>query len=298
MPNSDDALPAAFRVIAEQIALELARPFTIEHAQAAGGGCINETWIIAGAGQRFFVKLNAHDRGGMFDAEREALEELARSQGPRVPRPIACGADAERAWLVLEYLELGGRADWATLGRQLASQHRCTAPAFGWHRDNTIGSTPQHNASTTRWPDFFRVARLGFQLQLARDNGHRAAMERGARLLESLDAFFAGYRPRPSLLHGDLWSGNAGFCTSGEPVIFDPAIYFGDREADLAMTELFGGFGAGFYAGYREAWPLDPGYATRKRLYNLYHLLNHLNLFGISYLDRCRNEIDWLSAQV
>jgi fructosamine-3-kinase len=290
-------LPAAFHAIAERIGLELAQPFAIEQAHPAGGGCINDTWVIAGAGERFFVKLNASDRLDMFDAERDALEELAHSDGPRVPRPIACGADAEHAWLVLEYVELGGRADWKALGRRLAAQHRCTAPAFGWHRDNTIGSTPQLNPNTPNWPDFFRDARLGFQLRLAQANGHRAVIERGARLLQSLEVFFAGYRPHPSLLHGDLWSGNAGFCSSGEPVIFDPALYFGDREADLAMTELFGGFGTGFYAAYCEAWPLDPGYPVRKRLYNLYHLLNHLNLFGLGYLDRCAAEIEWLIAQ-
>jgi fructosamine-3-kinase len=195
-------------------------------------------------------------------------------------------------------VDLDGEPSWARLGERLAVQHRRIADAFGWHRDNTIGSTPQPNPPTPRWVDFLRSARLGYQLQLAMDAGYgRNLADRGSRLLDALGGYFAGYSPFPSLLHGDLWSGNAGFCLDGEPVIFDPAVYYGDREADVAMTELFGGFGSAFHAAYRGAWPLDPGYATRKRLYNLYHLLNHLNLFGSTYLARCQSEIDWLLAQ-
>ncbi|OOY41228.1 hypothetical protein BOV91_12580, partial [Solemya velum gill symbiont] len=161
--------------------------------------------------------------------------------------------------------------------------HRKTADAFGWNLDNTIGSTPQLNDWNKSWINFWREQRLGYQLQLA---GHQGSLQRqGEKLLESFHLLI-DHAPQPSLLHGDLWGGNIGYDDSGNPVIFDPALYFGDREADIAMTELFGGFGREFYAAYNAAWPLDAGYPIRKKLYNLYHILNHLNLFGSGYLGQ------------
>ncbi|MGH8629279.1 MAG: fructosamine kinase family protein, partial [Burkholderiales bacterium] len=236
----------------------------------------------------------------MFEAEFAGLGDLAHAGAVRVPQPICAGRDAGRAWLVLEYLDLraGGDGGWRRLGAALASQHRRLAARFGWGRDNTIGSTPQPNAWSTDWIAFLRERRLGHQLRLAEANGFgRELADRGARLLDCLPAFFAGYTPQPSLLHGDLWSGNVAFLPGGEPVIFDPAVYYGDREADLAMTELFGAFGGDFYAAYAAAWSPEAGYPIRKRLYNLYHLLNHLNLFGAGYLGECRATIDWLLAR-
>jgi fructosamine-3-kinase len=186
--------------------------------------------------------------------------------------------------------------DGAQAGRVLACLHRCTATDFGWHRENTIGSTPQHNTRARDWVAFWRERRLGFQLDLAARNGYgRALLDSGERLMSVLDGLI-GHRPVASLLHGDLWGGNIGASRDGEPVIFDPAVYFGDRETDLAMTELFGGFGSDFYAAYREAWPLPPEYATRKTLYNLYHVLNHLNLFGGGYLTQAKGMMDRLVA--
>jgi fructosamine-3-kinase len=176
--------------------------------------------------------------------------------------------------------------------------HRQGSPSFGWHRDSHIGSTPQPNTPTTDWAAFWRDQRLGFQLHLAAANGYARTLQPAAdRLLADLEALLS-HRPAPSLLHGDLWGGNLGFLRDGEPVIYDPAVYYGDREADLAMTELFGGFGGDFYAAYREAWPLDPGYGVRKTLYNLYHILNHLNLFGSGYLGQARGMIDRLLAEI
>jgi fructosamine-3-kinase len=144
-----------------------------------------------------------------------------------------------------------------------------------------------------------RDQRLGFQLRLAAQNSLGTKLQRlGELLLANLEGFFPGYRPPASLLHGDLWGGNAAFAISGEPVVFDPAVYYGDREADLAMTELFGGFDSRFYAAYREAWPLDPGYGTRKTLYNLYHILNHANLFGGGYVSQTENMLQRLLAEL
>jgi fructosamine-3-kinase len=165
--------------------------------------------------------------------------------------------------------------------------------------DNTIGSTPQKNTPRQDWVAFWREQRLGYQLQLAARQGHGGALQRqGEQLLEYLPDFFTDHRPQASLLHGDLWSGNYSIDSQGQPVIFDPAVYFGDREADLAMTELFGGFGAEFYAAYNSSWPLEPGYAVRKTLYNLYHILNHLNLFGGGYLSQAQRMIQHLLAEV
>ena len=199
---------------------------------------------------------------------------------------------------MLERLSLGGSGDGGRLGRELAAMHRHRRARFGWHRDNTIGSTPQVNREEHDWVHFYREHRLRFQLDRAADNGMAHLRRNGDRLLESLEGFFPGGGPAPSLLHGDLWGGNHAALADGTPVLFDPAVYYGDREADLAMTELFGGFPARFYAAYNEAWPLDEGYATRKSLYNLYHLLNHANLFGGGYVAQADSTMGRLLSEV
>ena len=285
--------------IEQAIAAAQGSAFLLARRQSAGGGCINEAWILEGEqGERWFLKLNAAHLLDMFEAEAHGLQELAKG-GLRVPRPLAWGQAAGRAYLVLEYLPLGGRGDSVALGEGLARQHQVQAPRFGWHRDNTIGATPQPNAWLDDWIAFLRERRLGHQLALAAEQGYRGPLqERGARLLEELEEFFVGYTPQPALLHGDLWSGNVGYTREGEPVIFDPAVYYGDREADLAMTELFGGFPPQFYQAYRAVAPLDPGYAVRRELYNLYHILNHLNLFGSGYLHQAEAMLDRLLAEL
>jgi protein-ribulosamine 3-kinase len=175
--------------------------------------------------------------------------------------------------------------------------HATTSSRFGWHRDNTIGATLQANAWDDDWAAFFRDRRLRPQLELAERNGYGGTLRRdGAALLERIPHLLGGHRPAASLLHGDLWAGNAGRLRDGTPVIYDPAAYYGDREADLAMTELFGGFGSAFYATYNEAMPLPDSYEKRRTLYNLYHVLNHLNLFGTSYLGRAEAMIAELLA--
>lgn len=274
-------------------------PFVIESRTRAGGGCINEPYVIRGCGRAYFVKLNSPDKAEMFAAEAAGLEEIAGTRTIRVPRHICNGTGPAASWIALEHLPLepaGGEAMRA-LGRNLARLHRVTAARYGWHRDNTIGATPQINRWDEDWVTFWRDRRLGYQLALARSGGHAGELAvKGARLMEKLPAFFAGYRPAPSLLHGDLWSGNAAMTAGGEPVVYDPAPYFGDRETDLAMTGLFGGFPRSFHEGYRAEYPLDPGYESRKPLYNLYHVLNHLNLFGGGYGAQAERMIDQLLA--
>ena len=266
---------------------------------AVGGGCINQAMRLRYGGQTYFVKLNSATHADMFAAEARGLRELRDSDSLRVPEPLSWGADESSAWLVLEDLALGGSGNPAALGRGLARLHRVTRSRFGWEQDNTIGSTPQINTPEHDWVVFWREHRLRFQLDLAARHGHGGRLrERGERLLGEFPRLFAEYRPAASLLHGDLWSGNYAYTREGEPVIFDPAVYYGDREADLAMTELFGGFGREFYAAYREAFPLDEGYTVRKTLYNLYHVLNHLNLFGGGYLSQAQGMIDRLLSEL
>ena len=182
------------------------------------------------------------------------------------------------------------------MGEQLAELHRISNPRFGWQQQNTIGSTPQINTWSEDWVDFFTQHRLGYQWQLARRRGFRSSTSI-EQFFAVVPSFFRDYQPQPSMVHGDLWSGNAGFSIQGEPIIYDPALYFGDREVDIAMTELFGGFPSEFYAAYNRAFPLDSGYNQRKTLYNLYHILNHYNLFGGSYGSQANRMIAELCSQ-
>lgn len=294
---SDTSWPRIESQIAAQVGSDFRRPTR----QPAGGGCICEAWILDDGRQRFFVKLHEASRADMFAAEAEGLAEIAQCSAIRCPRPICFGHDADRAWLVLEYLPLrpvAGRG-WRSLGEQLAAMHGCTKGEYGWSRDNTIGSTPQVNAPEQDWDRFWRDRRLAYQLRLAINRGYAAELEEpGERLLEYVPVLLDEHRPAASLLHGDLWRGNTAADGGGQPVIFDPAVYYGDRETDLAMTELFGGFGREFYAAYRAILPPDEGYRIRRELYNLYHLLNHLNLFGAGYLRQVRSTMGLLLSEV
>jgi fructosamine-3-kinase len=287
--------------IEHDIGAAIGRAFRIRERSAVTGGSINSAWNVSGSGARYLVKVNRAERAVIFESEAAGLEELARAAILRVPRTITYGENGEASWIVLQWLELTRRTSEsdAALGRQLARLHRVTAERFGWKRDNTIGSNAQPNGWAADWIAFWQERRLGFQLDLARRKGYEGTLQtRGRALAENVRHFFPGYRPAPSLLHGDLWSGNAASDLSGAPVVFDPAVYYGDREADIAMTELFGGFSSAFYAAYREAFPLDIGYAVRKNLYNLYHVLNHLNIFGGAYLRQAERMIEELLAEI
>lgn len=263
------------------------------------GGCINSCWRWETSAGPVFVKEAAADRLDMLEAERHGLLELRNARVIRVPEVLACGTFPGGAFLALEWIDFGpgSPAVEERFGVQLAALHRVRADRFGLDRDNTLGSTPQPNRWLDDWVAFLRQRRLGFQLELAAANGHGGRLQdRGRRLLDTLDVFFATYRPAPSLLHGDLWGGNWGTDRSGQPVIYDPAVHYGDREADIAMTRLFGGFGPRFYSAYVATWPLDQAAGTRRDLYNLYHVLNHLNLFGGSYGAQAEAMIDRLLA--
>lgn len=289
-----------FHAIEQAIGRATGEDFKMHAQSNAGGGCINTAYRLEGEGGRFFVKLNRSNLFPMFEAEAEGLRAMAETATVCVPEPVCCGVVGDQAYLVMECLDLRGSRSSSDrlLGRQLAAMHEIRQPYFGWHRDNTIGSTPQPNRRSDDWADFWAGQRLGFQLELAADQGYGGRLQRqGEQLRSCLPVLFDGYAPQPSLLHGDLWSGNHAQDATGLPVIFDPACYYGDREADLAMTELFGGFGGDFHAAYREASPVDQGYGVRKILYNLYHILNHLNLFGGGYLSQAESMIDRLLAE-
>jgi protein-ribulosamine 3-kinase len=280
------------------------RRFAESAAAEVGGGSIHRCVRWHGEGGDAFVKLAGADALPALEAEAEGLQALAAAGALRVPTVLAVGVADGHALLALEWLELQPAAGsdgvlQARLGERLAMQHRVTAPRFGWHRDNTIGATPQQNAWDDDWVRFLRERRLGMQLELASRNGLESrGVDRGRDLLERCGAFFSSHDPVPSLLHGDLWGGNWGAVAGvGEPAVFDPAVYYGDREADLAMTRLFGGFGPRFYAAYQSAWPLDQAAGTRRTLYNLYHVLNHFNLFGGGYGRQAEGMIDRLLAE-
>lgn len=284
--------------IANEISRAGSEPFVLRSHHGVGGGCINATHVVEDGTRRWFVKLNDASRLDMFAAEADGLNELAASHTVRVPRPLCHGVADGQAYLVLEWLDLSGGDGQEALGRQLAAMHRVVREEYGWWRDNTIGSTPQPNAQTMDWMEFLCERRIGHQLDLAVQGGNRRLRQRGEELLDRMADLFTDYTPAASLLHGDLWAGNHAVCADGSPVIFDPAVYFGDREADLAMTELFGGFGPRFYAAYNEAWPLDPGYPVRKTLYNLYHVLNHYHMFGGGYGSQAERMIEQLLAEL
>jgi fructosamine-3-kinase len=287
--------------IERQISGVTGKTFHVERRDAVSGGCINAAWRVEGDRTRYFVKTNKADVAPRFALEADGLRTLLGADAIRVPRVICLGADAEASWIVLEYLELqrrDARCD-AALGAKLAALHRVTRKRYGGLDENTPDRTPRPNALFDDWPAFWRDCRLGFQLSRARVNGYTGALQtKGEALLERVPQLLHGREPVGSLLHGDLWAGNAAADERGAPVIYDPAVYYGDRETDIAMTELFGGFSQSFYAAYRDAYPLDAGYDVRKTLYNLYHVLNHVNRFGGGYLRQAESMIGALLAHV
>ena len=303
--------------ISEHISQTLHTPFQIHQKYSVGGGSINSSYHVSGTdGQEYFIKLNTASLETMFQVEFDSLNELSQALSVNnnlmhVPQPVCFGiagsADNRKSYLVLEYLKIKPSGDSKNFGQALAQMHKITTSQFGWYQNNIIGSTPQSNQKHNDWVNFWREERMRPQFEMLYDKGYKKHLQPlSENLLNNLDSLLADHTPEASLLHGDLWSGNYGFISHGfishgftsndfikdgvteksVPVIFDPALYYGDRETDIAMTELFGGFSRDFYQSYNETWPLDDGYAKRKTIYNLYHILNHANLFGTSYLNQ------------
>ncbi len=298
---SEESEDGGFEAIAREIGAQLGGDCAPEPESGVSGGSIHRSYRWRCGDTPLFVKVADHGGAAGLEAEAAGLSELAGAHAVRTPRVLARGSAGRSAFLALEWIDSrpAGRAAEHRLGEQLAAQHRVTAALFGFEDDNLIGRTRQPNGWLADWTEFFRERRLRPQLALAVQNGFAELLEKpGARLLESVDGLLAGHRPQASLLHGDLWAGNWLADERDEPVIFDPAVYYGDREADLAMTRLFGGFGRAFYDAYHGAAPLPAGHAVRAELYNLYHVLNHANLFGGGYARQARASIDRLLGEV
>ncbi|MGB3790900.1 MAG: fructosamine kinase family protein [Phormidesmis sp.] len=285
---------AAADKIAAHIGEVTGTSFQIGTQQPVGGGCINQAARVSDGNRTFFVKTNHANQLAMFEAERDGLQEMHNSNSIRVPQPLCCGVIGTLSYIVMEWLDLGGgrsQGAWQQMGEQLAAMHQATSDrGYGWHRGNTIGATPQQNRWCEDWVEFWRDRRLGPQFSLAHAKGSH--FPRRDELMNAIPRLLKDHVPTASLLHGDLWSGNAAITADGEPVILDPATYYGDPEADLAMTELFGRFPSEFYQAYASVLAIAPKYRQRKVLYNLYHILNHFNLFGGSYESQANRMID------
>lgn len=283
-----------WNLIAECIQSDLKTAFHIVSAAKVIGGDIHQAYKlhvktddIFKPEQNFFIKLNTPEAFEQFSAEALALKIIEKTHSCQVPKVIHLGTKKNQAWLLLSHFNLSNQGDDLQRGKDLALLHHHTQKRFGFDSDNFIGLTPQINTWNDNWIDFFAKQRLGFQLDLAQANGaNDELVNQGHQLITHLPKFFETYQPEASLLHGDLWSGNSAFDEDGQAVFFDPACYYGDRETDLAMSELFGGFSPAFYNGYQQVFPLDKGYEQRKPLYQLYHLLNHFNMFGGFYQEQ------------
>ncbi len=288
-------------VVVSKIEQVTGQTFGLQKVEAMQGGDINRVYRLQGLTKNYFVKLNKASLLAMFEVEALGLHDLASTHTLRTPKPICSGIVGEDAFLVLEYVALQSLSSRSQqqLGEQLAQLHQVQQSYFGWHHDNYIGSNLQKNTRENDWVHFWQEQRLAVQLELAAQNGYAGKLQTlGAELYGLVPHFFSSYQTQASLLHGDLWSGNASADEQGQAIIYDPACYYGDREADIAMTELFGGYSYDFYVAYEKIWPLDSGYKARKNLYNLYHILNHLNLFGSGYLHQAEVMMQTLIGHV
>jgi fructosamine-3-kinase len=281
-----NAAPGGLRAILQDAFTE---PPT--HVEYLGGGSINQAARVEIGGESYFLKWKSQAPPAFFEVEARGLELLRRAGALRVPQVVryAQASDGRPAYLALEWIEESRQAESLTFavnfGRALAAQHRITAPTFGLDHANYIGELPQPNTQRESWATFYRDQRIGAQVEIARQR-RRLTPEREkllGKLMDRLDTLLAGVESAPSLLHGDLWSGNFLISAGSLPVVVDPAVYYGEREVEIAFTELFGGFPPGFLTAYREAYPLERDYEYRRPLYQLYPLLVHLNIFGESY---------------
>lgn len=263
------------------------------------GGCINQCGCIETNHGSFFIKWNekAH-LPGMFDAEAYGLRLMRDTSAICIPQVIFHDTTDRYAFIVMEYMEKGlrGATYWRQLGQQLAAMHQHTADQFGLGRDNYIGTLPQHNQWCDDWIAFFDVNRISPMLKYATDNGYFSSkhIRQWERLRNRLSSIFPSDE-QPALLHGDLWSGNV-IDNNGKPCLVDPAVYYGNREMEIAMTGLFGGFDQQFYEAYFDAFPVTQGFREREEVYNLYPLLVHVNLFGQGYVGQVEAVLNKFSS--
>ncbi len=284
--------------ISENISKAQDFDFICDDIRQVSGGDTHSAYKISDGRRRFFVKVNQADALPNFASEAVGLRYLSHSNSIRIPRYICHGVAANKSYLVLEHITLsqGDTDSWRELGQQLAQLHQTEQNSqYGLEKDNYIGQTPQDNHWQSRWGQFFAEQRIGNMLERLATKGIRFVDIDTA--IDSIKVTLKEHAPEPCLVHGDLWAGNVGF-NKKHPVIYDPAPYFGDRETDIAMTELFSRFPDAFYQGYNQQWPLDKGYAARKPLYQLYHVLNHALMFGGSYLNLAKTGLGALDARL
>ncbi|MEZ8823831.1 fructosamine kinase family protein [Vibrio amylolyticus] len=281
-----------WQALTEQLSDTLMFNFTIVERTKVKGGDISECYMITDGEQRYFVKTNERSFINKYLIESDNIKSLRATSTVYIPELILTGTSKDHSFIVLNYLStkpLDDDKNSYKFGTQLAELHLWgEQKEFGYDRDNYIGSTLQPNKWDRKWHRFFAEQRIGWQLQLCREKG--IELVNIAEFTETVKNLLSNHKPRPSLLHGDLWHGNVANSAFG-PICYDPACYWGDRECDIAMTELFGGFQPEFYQGYESVLPLDFGYSERKDIYNLYHLLNHYNQFGGHYLDEAETLI-------
>lgn len=284
-----------WHALSVQLSLTLGQPFEVEKKTPIDGGDVNECYFIRSGALQYFVKMNSREHISAYKAEAESLRHLRQTKKISVPDVVYLGILKEKALLVLDYISMQPIGDESAyiLGKQLATLHQSGDQLeFGFDIDNFIGSTEQRNRWHRKWAHFFADHRIGFQLKLAEERG--ISFGNIEQIVDNVKIRLSNHHPKPSLLHGDFWYGNVAQTDNG-PIVFDPAIYWGDREVDIASTHLFGGFPAAFYHGYNEIWPLDEGYEARKDLYNLYHMLNHCLMFGGHYLEKTEDLITQLA---
>ncbi|GAB2660243.1 fructosamine kinase family protein [Vibrio panuliri] len=286
-----------WQAISEQLSETLMFSYVIREKIKLTGGDISESYMISDGEQRYFVKVNQRNFLTNFEVEAENIRILRETRTVFVPELVDIGHTKHNSFLILNYLPTkpleSGDASYQ-FGKQLAELHLWgEQKEFGFDQDNYIGSTLQPNQWERKWSRFFSEQRIGWQLQLIKEKG--VTLVDISEFTQLIKELLANHQPRPSLLHGDLWHGNVANSAFG-PICYDPSCYWGDRECDIAMTELFGGFQAEFYQGYESISPLDTRYNERKHIYNLYHVLNHYNLFGGHYLEEAQSLIDRIKA--
>lgn len=283
-----------WKTLSERIAEARGINFFAKH-QSIAGGDINRAYHVSYLEREFFVKINEAPLVSMFETEAEGLRQIGDTHTIRVPEPICHGVIGNKSYLVLEWLDLQSDrdSDWTLMGENLANLHlEDVGDTYGWDKDNFIGRTPQDNSEDEDWTRFFIERRLKPQAELAASKG--AELPDFEKLLEVVPEIIGDGPEKPSLVHGDCWSKNMSFTVSGDPVIFDVACYRGDPEVDVAFSELFGRLPQAFYQSYDHTLKIRPGYPRRRELYNLYHILNHYNLFGGHYLEQAKKMMRWL----
>ena len=273
-----------WQTIETEISKTIESDFKITYREIVSGGDINESYRISDGDTEYFVKCNDAISTDMFKAEASGLHALQQTNQFKIPKVITYGNFENNCYLVLEYLNFTGSNSLKLFGEKLAKLHTTSLDRFGFSQDNFIGKTKQLNSWSENWGEFFTENRLAFQIDLLKQKGSNIHKDGNLiELLKILPEFLNSHQPKPSLVHGDLWQGNYGFSENGQPVLYDPACYYADHEVDLAMLELFGNPGLGFFESYKSELEIKPGYSVRKQVYNLYHILNHANLFGGSY---------------